>query len=331
MPKFSVVIPTYNRERFITKAIDSVLRQSFTDYEIIVIDDGSSDDTRTVLAPYMEKIHYIYQENSGVSAARNAGIREAKGEWISFLDSDDEWFEDYLAVQIAQAAQYPDAVAHITNFMNFLPDRAGTISHFEEINLLPKFGQEGYLFLEKPFRMIIHHSHWFLQPIIMRRDILTQTRLLDPDLSIAEDLDIVARMALKGPFTFCRKVLVGIHRREETTASLSSQYVKNGIYSRKAFGKVYTNLMELPGLTLMEKLTLSKALGIMWRALGNLLLKTGRRSEARHYYRKSLFLHPSIKSVIKYLATFLPRQVSLFLVRKGREIVPGEDASGELP
>ncbi len=77
-PLVSVVIPTYNRALFVTKAIDSVLKQSFKDYEIIVIDDGSTDGTRKALEAYSNKITYIYQENSGVSYARNTGIKEAK-------------------------------------------------------------------------------------------------------------------------------------------------------------------------------------------------------------------------------------------------------------
>ena len=94
MPLISVIIPTYTREKFVTKAIDSVLKQSFRDYEIIVIDDGSTDNTREILKAYANKIKYIYQENSGVSSARNVGIQAARGLWISFLDSDDEWNED---------------------------------------------------------------------------------------------------------------------------------------------------------------------------------------------------------------------------------------------
>ena len=78
-PFLSVIIPTYNRERYVKEAIDSVLAQTFTDYEIIVINDGSTDNTKETLRPYLNKIEYIEQENKGVSAARNAGIRAAKG------------------------------------------------------------------------------------------------------------------------------------------------------------------------------------------------------------------------------------------------------------
>lgn len=100
MFKVSVIIPTYNRARYICRAINSVLDQTFTDYEIIVVDDGSTDNTREVLAPYGGKIVYIPQTNQGVSAARNKGIEQAKGEYIAFLDSDDYWMPEKLIEQV---------------------------------------------------------------------------------------------------------------------------------------------------------------------------------------------------------------------------------------
>ncbi len=94
----SVIIPTYNRREFLKRAISSLLKQSHKSFEIIVVDDGSTDDTKKVLKNY--PIRYIFQSNQGVSAARNRGAKEAKNEWIAFLDSDDEWREDKLQKQV---------------------------------------------------------------------------------------------------------------------------------------------------------------------------------------------------------------------------------------
>ena len=88
-PAVSVVVATYNRAKLLRETIDSILHQRFQDYELIVVDDGSTDDTRAMLAGFGSRIRYFYQENRGPSAARNAGVRHAVGRWISIQDSDD--------------------------------------------------------------------------------------------------------------------------------------------------------------------------------------------------------------------------------------------------
>ena len=100
MPKVSVIIPTYNAARWIGETIDSVQSQTYKNYEIIVIDDGSVDSTREVLEKYIKNINYIYQDNKGVSSARNHGIKISAGEYIAFLDNDDIWLPDKLSLQI---------------------------------------------------------------------------------------------------------------------------------------------------------------------------------------------------------------------------------------
>ncbi len=106
--KISVVIPTYNRATLVRRAIDSVLAQTRQADEIIVVDDGSHDDTAKVLQSYADKISLIVQDNLGVSAARNRGIKAATSEWIAFLDSDDIWYPQKLAQQIAWHQSHPD-------------------------------------------------------------------------------------------------------------------------------------------------------------------------------------------------------------------------------
>jgi len=94
--RISAIIPAYNREKTIGRAIDSVLAQEYPASEIIVIDDGSKDHTSRVVQDYGEKVRYVYQENEGVAAARNRGVKEAKHEWVAFLDSDDYWLPGHL-------------------------------------------------------------------------------------------------------------------------------------------------------------------------------------------------------------------------------------------
>src|ERR1700722_8506374 len=106
-PKVSVVIPTYNRAATVPRAIESVLAQTVTDLEVIVVDDGSSDDTGKVLREmFGDRIRYYSQANQGASVARNKGVEEARGEWIAFLDSDDLWEKEKLEWQLKAVERF---------------------------------------------------------------------------------------------------------------------------------------------------------------------------------------------------------------------------------
>jgi glycosyltransferase involved in cell wall biosynthesis len=109
-PQVSVIIPTYNRGRVIKEAIDSVLAQDYTEFELIVVDDGSTDHTSDVLDSYRNVIKVLSQKNKGVSAARNRGISEAYGKFIAFLDSDDLWLPQKLSTQVEFFNQTSDAL-----------------------------------------------------------------------------------------------------------------------------------------------------------------------------------------------------------------------------
>ncbi|HUO36169.1 MAG TPA: glycosyltransferase family A protein, partial [Candidatus Acidoferrum sp.] len=122
-PKVSVVIPTYNRAKKVRGAIDSALGQTISDLEVIVVDDGSSDNTAKVLQEaYGTRIRYFAQQNQGASAARNKGMAEARGEWIAFLDSDDFWEKEKLEWQLKTVEQFaPDCGVCYTDarFFNY--------------------------------------------------------------------------------------------------------------------------------------------------------------------------------------------------------------------
>ena len=117
-PRVSVLIPTYNCGRFLGEALDSVLAQTFTDFEIIVVDDGSTDNTPEVVARYPQ-VRYIPREHCGVSVTRNAAIAEATGEFVVFLDADDMWTPDKLEKQVAYLDQHPDCMLVFTKAANF--------------------------------------------------------------------------------------------------------------------------------------------------------------------------------------------------------------------
>ncbi|MBK8348621.1 MAG: glycosyltransferase family 2 protein [Saprospiraceae bacterium] len=109
MPFFSIIIPTYNRAHTIRRPVDSIIAQTFTDWELIIVDDGSTDDTKEIVESYKDpRIRYVWQENQERSAARNHGISLAKGEWICFQDSDDKYLPEHLQVLYDGIQTYPD-------------------------------------------------------------------------------------------------------------------------------------------------------------------------------------------------------------------------------
>lgn len=117
MPKISVVIPLYNKEKSIASTLRTVLNQTFSDYEIVIVNDGSTDYSVAEAGKVQDdRIRLIHQQNAGVSAARNRGIEEAKGELIAFLDADDEWSPEYLFTQYHLYQKYPQCDVFACNY-----------------------------------------------------------------------------------------------------------------------------------------------------------------------------------------------------------------------
>jgi hypothetical protein len=163
-----------------------------------------------------------------------------------------------------------------------------------------------------------------LPATIIRKDILLKMGLFDTDLSIAEDLDLIARVGLQGPITVCKCELVDIYRRKEEIDSLMTKSFKKGISRYRSFAKVYDNILKTRDLSRGERITIRILLSNNIRALGNVLIKAKNRLEARHCYKKSFLIFPSAKSLIKYIVTFFPDMFLNALVRKAEHILPEE-------
>ncbi|UOA10201.1 glycosyltransferase [Methylobacter sp. S3L5C] len=315
-PLISVIIPTYNRECFVTEAIDSVLNQKFTDYEIIVVDDGSTDNSKKILERYGDKIRYIYQDNSGVSAARNTGIKNSTGSWLAFLDSDDKWMPAYLSTQMEQVGQFPEICMQTTDcHKSVWHDNERT--YFEMNQVKVEFKGKDYLLLTDPFHFVVTHGPWQVGATIFRRDAITKAGLFDTSLNLNEDFDLMARAALQGAFGLIREVLVVMYRRDESTECLTNQLKKYPIEAKKSDEKIYQKLQKIKTLKSMERKALKELLSTNRRAIGNLLIKNGDLAGARESYRYALFMDPSIRSIGKYFLSFLPININLLIINKG--------------
>ena len=184
----SVVIPTYNYGRFVTEAVESVLAQTCPPMEIIVVDDGSTDDTRNRLKPYTEVIRYVYQHNQGLSAARNAGICAARGECIALLDSDDTWHPRKLEVQMAFLAEHPDVALLATDHLEDMS--AG----WPEIDVDSEPPAQKILVED-----ILIRSRFGSCGVVVRKECFRKIGLFDTELRSAEDRDMWIRIACQYP------------------------------------------------------------------------------------------------------------------------------------
>ncbi len=199
--KISVVIPAYNAEQMIARAIDSVLAQTRPADEIIVVDDGSTDNTAKVIKSYGDKVMLIQQENAGVSVARNTGIEAATGDWIAFLDGDDEWLPEKLKLQTEHLKRNPDLKWTTGNYdacdcQNDHSRRQSMSAESirrcqEELNGKEVFGDyfNAYRLLAKG------HT----DTMIIRRDLLTEAGLFLPGQKRMNDIDMWFRIALIEP------------------------------------------------------------------------------------------------------------------------------------
>lgn len=192
----SVIIPTFNRKETLKRAIQSVVMQSYTPYEIIVIDDGSDDGTKEWLKDNYPDVKYIYQMNSGVSSARNKGIKFARGDWIAFLDSDDEWLPSKLKDQANEIELNPAA--------KFLHTNEIWIRNGVRVNQMKKHKKYGGYIFEKCLDMCrISPSS-----VLIKKDIFEKIGMFDETLKVCEDYDLWLRFASKYPVHFLDQPLI---------------------------------------------------------------------------------------------------------------------------
>jgi glycosyltransferase involved in cell wall biosynthesis len=186
----SVIIPTYNRASVLGRAIDSVLNQELPAMEIIIIDDGSSDDSRSLIAEKYSHCHYFRQENQGISCARNSGIKLAKGQWIAFLDSDDEWLPAKLANQIGalrKNQQY--RICHCNEIW---------VRNGRRVNPGRKHEKSGGQIFAKclPLCVISPSS------VLIHRTIFSHYGIFDQSLPVCEDYDMWLRICAYQPVLY---------------------------------------------------------------------------------------------------------------------------------
>lgn len=227
--KVSVIIPTYNRADFLKRAIESVLNQTFQDFELIIVDDGSFDKTKEVVDSFnSDKIKYIYQENSGGAAKpKNTGIRMAQGEYIAILDSDDQWLREKLEKQMIFFKKHSEIKVVGCNFL---------------INGRKEYRIPKYRDLLK--RILIADDMGPGSIMIYKREVFNKLGLFDENLKSGQDKEMRIRLAQEYKFGFVREPLVNYYTGHDNISSLGlsiEEREKDWQYIFNKYKKYYNN------------------------------------------------------------------------------------------
>ena len=188
--KISVIIPTYNRKKTLARAIQSVINQSFSPFEILIIDDGSNDGTEEWVKENFQNIKYIYQNNHGVSSARNIGIENAYGDWVAFLDSDDEWLPNKLYEQVKAIESNPE--------MKFFHTNEIWIRNGVRVNQMKKHKKYGGYIFEK----CLDICRVSPSSVLIQKEVFDNIGVFDESLRVCEDYDLWLRITSKYPVVF---------------------------------------------------------------------------------------------------------------------------------
>jgi glycosyltransferase involved in cell wall biosynthesis len=287
----SVIIPTYNSGIFISEAIHSVLRQTCTDYEIIVIDDGSTDNTRGIIENNFPQIRYFYIPNQGAASARNYGIRRARGEFIAFLDADDLWLPEKLEKQLKVFNADQELMLVFTEHRGF--DTTG----FRETIFLKK----ERLMKGDIVKNIFFYSHVALPTVMVRRQVFQEIGYFDDNLKVAEDDNLWMRIALKYRIHLLDEVLVHCRFTENSLSRTAINLFDGGLKSIDLIENKYTDLKKRLGQG-----NIRRKKSEIYNYYGYYYFSKGEHEMSRRYLIKSIAYYPQIFSVFYYFISFFP-------------------------
>ncbi|WP_319583462.1 glycosyltransferase [uncultured Pseudodesulfovibrio sp.] len=309
----SVIIPTYNRAKLVGQAIESVLRQTFDDYEIIVIDDGSADDTRDVVTKKYPQVEYIYQDNAGVAAARNRGLRVAKGELVAFLDADDVWYDDKLEKQV-QIMRGDKSVPLC--FSDWRVIKNGVVAH--DSGMLA-----GGLNLDTEFDYSNLITGFCILPstVMVRRDLVLKYGLFNEQLALCEDWDLFTRISTEGKIVFINKPMIDRFLGQDNLIGRTEVWMRASVeIIAKHMGMIADGRLNVPNrATALERL--GKRLLRDGERLAYILYTSGKANEARSVLLRCVFIGKSINNDIARLLikTCIPHKLG----RKIKHVVLG--------
>jgi glycosyltransferase involved in cell wall biosynthesis len=299
----SVVIPTYNRAHSVGLAVESVLAQTGGDFEceVIVIDDGSTDDTRSVLGRYEGRIRYVRTENRGVSAARNRGIREARFDWVGFLDSDDLWHPSKLSQQL-------ECLSRTETQLCFCLSHCDTGEPLDDLLAVDPALSAGDVraYPAGDARIVKSERHPFVQSMLVDRALLLGCGGFDESLYVAEDTKLIYRLTLAHGYSVVAKNLVTITRTRSQSGLSDSMDAPRALKRHECYlrvqGEILWQLVPLdPAATRIAR---RRLLYFVSRA-AEIATALGDEQRAKRYAKCGLASGADWRSIIRNLSILL--------------------------
>lgn len=279
MPTISVIIHTYNNEKFIGETIESVLSQTYKDYEIIIVDDGSTDNTRAALLPYMDKIRYHYKENGGIASAKNAGIKLSKAKFIAFFDHDDLWVPDKLKMQMEYFKKNPQAGLVYSKYITF--------KNGKKLRTRPKKGYSGWIFAKLLSKSIIQTS-----TVMVKKECLDAIGPFDESFALADEYDLFLRIARKFQCGFIDKELTKYRVHDSNASRNDFLFDKENL---RVYKRVYDNYTDLGR---REEKILKKRIARYSLKVAGRFYAQGQLEESMKYHNEALIYLPFYKRII---------------------------------
>lgn len=323
-PKVSVIIPTYNRAKDVQNAINSVLGQTFKDFEVVVVDDGSSDDTGKVLTEmYGDRIRYHFQTNQGLSGALNTGLQLAQGEWVAFLDSDDYWENEKLEAQFKALEKFGSQCgASYTDvgFFNYPEPR----TMFELADERDRH-HEAMGINKEAMRMIVSPGGAGMVvcicAVMARADLVKQAGGFDRNLKFGMDSDFLFRLAKLTDFCYVNQRLVMVDRSpgEQRHVGASAEWNKKEFVIRQTQIRFEKFLNGSEGVPADVKKSIVSGLGAVHSGLANCHLQAGENGKAREEAFKAVQTVFGFNLAVKWLLTWISPRLALRTVQLHQE------------
>jgi glycosyltransferase involved in cell wall biosynthesis len=308
-PAVSIVIPAYNAARYVREALDSILAQTFTEYEVIVVNDGSADgdELERILASHPVPVVYLRQENKGVSAARNAGIKIARGEFYAQLDADDQWEPDYLRVQVGLLSEDPSVALVYPNAM-IIGDASE--SGLEYMKICPSEGAV-------TFSSLIRQECTVMTCVTARMSAILDAGMFDEGLRSCEDFDLWLRIVKNGGRIIYHRQVLARYRRH--WGSLSSDRV----WMTASLLTVLDKAARTFDLTVQESEVLEQAVAryraMLWLFEGKRALSRGEGAAALGRFEEANeYLRSRKLALVIFLLRHSPRLLILMFLARER-------------